>query len=142
MTPPYTYFIDRALGKSVGKALQEIGKNVELHNNHFIPDCPDTEWLPVVSQQNWIVLTKDINIGRNVLEVLAIAEYNARVFILTSGNITSSEMATIFQESIKKIEDIIRDYESPFIAKINRNKDVNLWKSSRELQSEQSFNLH
>lgn len=31
MTYQYIYFIDRALGKSVGQALQSIGVNIEFH---------------------------------------------------------------------------------------------------------------
>lgn len=131
--PPYIFFIDRALGKSVGRALRDIGRSVEFHNDHFVPECPDTEWLPIVSQKGWIVLTKDINIGRNFLEISSIAQFNARVFILTSGNICSQEMATIFQETIEKIEEKIRDYDSPFIAKINRNRKVVLFKSRQDL---------
>ena len=31
MNDQYTYFIDRALGKSVGKALQDMGVKIEFH---------------------------------------------------------------------------------------------------------------
>jgi hypothetical protein len=41
MTYQYTYFIDRALGKSIGEALQEIGVKIEFHHAHFAPDAPD-----------------------------------------------------------------------------------------------------
>ena len=73
MTYQYTYFIDRALGKSVGQSLQLLGVNIEFHHDHFAPDAPDTEWLPIVSQRGWVVLTKDERIGRNILEVQQIA---------------------------------------------------------------------
>jgi hypothetical protein len=39
--------------------------------------------------QGWIVLTKDVNIGRNILEVQQIARYQAQVFVLVSGNTKS-----------------------------------------------------
>ena len=89
MTYQYTYFIDRALGKSIGEALQKIGVKIEFHHAHFAPDAPDTQWLPIVSQRVWIVLTKDVNIGRNILEVQQIARYQAQVFVLVSGNTKS-----------------------------------------------------
>lgn len=46
MTSKYQqiYFLDRALGKSVGQALQAEGVNIEFHHEHFAPDAPDTEW--------------------------------------------------------------------------------------------------
>jgi hypothetical protein len=69
-----TFFIDRALGrKYVADALRNAGAKVEIHEDHFSPDSPDTEWLPEVSQRGWLILTKDDAIGRNILEQIAIA---------------------------------------------------------------------
>ncbi|MEB3119741.1 MAG: hypothetical protein VKL41_00780 [Snowella sp.] len=129
-----TYFLDRALGKSVGIALQAIGKKVEFHNDHFAPDSPDTEWLPIVSQRGWIVLTKDENIGRNILEVQAIADNKARVFILVSGNLSTQGMINIFVDVIKKIEKIVRGNSAPFIAKVYKDSRVTIWKNANTLR--------
>jgi len=129
-----TYFLDRALGKSVGIALQAIGKQVEFHNDHFAPDSPDTEWLPVVSQRGWIVLTKDENIGRNILEVQAIADNKARVFILVSGNLSTQGMINIFVDAIEKIEKIVKGNSAPFIAKVYKDSRVTIWKNANTLR--------
>ena len=129
-----TYFLDRALGKSVGNALQAIGKKVEFHNDHFAPDSPDTEWLPIVSQRGWIVLTKDENIGRNILEVQAIADNKARVFILVSGNLSTQGMINIFVDAIEKIEKIVKGNSAPFIAKVYKDSRVTIWKNANTLR--------
>lgn len=129
-----TYFLDRALGKSVGIALQAIGKKVEFHNNHFAPDSPDTEWLPIVSQRGWIVLTKDENIGRNILEVQAITDNKARVFILVSGNLSTQGMINIFVDAIDKIEKIVKGNSAPFIAKVYKDSRVTIWKNANTLR--------
>jgi predicted nuclease of predicted toxin-antitoxin system len=129
-----TYFLDRALGKSVGIALQAIGKKVEFHNDHFAPDSPDTEWLPIVSQRGWIVLTKDENIGRNILEVQAIADNKARVFILVSGNLSTQGMINIFVDAIEKIEKIVKGHSAPFIAKVYKDSRVTIWKNANTLR--------
>ncbi len=129
-----TYFLDRALGKSVGIALQAIGKQVEFHNDHFAPDSPDTEWLPIISQRGWIVLTKDENIGRNILEVQAIADNKARVFILVSGNLSTQGMINIFVDAIEKIEKIVKGNSAPFIAKVYKDSRVTIWKNANTLR--------
>ena len=129
-----TYFLDRALGKSVGIALQAIGKKVEFHNDHFAPDSPDTEWLPIVSQRGWIVLTKDENIGRNILEVQAIADNKARVFILISGNLSTQGMINIFVDAIEKTEKIVQENSAPFIAKVYKDSRVTIWKNANTLR--------
>ena len=127
MTYQYTYFIDRALGKSIGEALQEIGVKIEFHHAHFAPDAP------IVSQRGWIVLTKDVNIGRNILEVQQIARYQAQAFVLVSGNLPRQTMINIFVETIDKIEKIVQGNQAPFIAKIYQDFQVKLWKNKNEL---------
>ena len=134
MSFKHTYFIDRALGKSIGKALQSMGVKVEFHNQHFQPDSPDTEWLPIVSAQGWIVLTKDENIGRNPLEVKAMAASNAKVFALVSGNLTTAQMRSIFVDAIEKIDKFATGNQAPFIAKVYKNGQVKLWKNKTTLK--------
>lgn len=129
-----TFFLDRALGKSIGQALQQLGKQVEFHNDHFAPDSLDTQWLPIVSEQNWVVLTKDENIGRNALEVQSVAQFNARVFGLVSGSLSRQKMIDIFSNSIQAIEKIIQGNQAPFIAKIYQNATVTIWKNRNQLK--------
>jgi predicted nuclease of predicted toxin-antitoxin system len=130
----HTYFIDRALGKSVGKALQDLGVKVEFHKNHFLPNSPDIEWLTVVSQKDWIILTKDTNIGRNILEIQAMAYSNAKVFTLISANLNSATMIDIFEKTIEKIDNFATTNPAPFIAKIYKNATVKLWKNNTKLK--------
>ncbi|BAQ63217.1 hypothetical protein GM3708_3623 (plasmid) [Geminocystis sp. NIES-3708] len=129
----HIYFIDRALGKSVGEALQKLGVKVEFHHQHFAPDSPDIEWLPIVSQREWIVLTKDKNIGRNLLEIKAIASSNAKVFTLVSGNLNTAQMINIFVRVIQKIDNFSTNNQAPFIAKIYKDATVKLWKNHNQL---------
>jgi predicted nuclease of predicted toxin-antitoxin system len=129
-----TIFIDRAIGqKSVPEALRTAGATVEIHLDHFLPEAPDTEWLPVVSQRGWVVLTKDIAIGKNPLEVLAIAQANARVFILTSGNLKLSDMVSILVGSLEKVVRLTQGNQPPFIAKIYKDRQVTIWKTRHQL---------
>lgn len=133
MSFKHTYFMDRALGKSIGKTLQSMGVKVEFHNQHFQPDSPDTQWLPIVSGQGWIVLTKDENIGRNPLEVKTMAMANAKVFALVSGNLNSQQMIGIFVNAIEKIDKFAQGNNAPFIAKIYRNGQIKMWKNQTAL---------
>lgn len=130
----HTYFIDRALGKSVGFALQKLGVKIEFHQDHFASNSPDIEWLPIVSQQGWIVLTKDTNIGRNILEIRAMAYSNAKVFTLVSANLNTAKMINIFEELIEKIDKIAQSNKAPFIAKMYKDATVKIWKNKTILQ--------
>lgn len=129
-----TFFIDRALeSKTVLEALRLNGTSLELHSTHFQPDALDTEWLPVVSQRGWFVLTKDARIGRNPQEIRAIAAECAGVFILWDGNLRSLEIASLLVEVVNKLEKLAPMHQTPFIAKIYRDGSVKLWKSRKQL---------
>ncbi len=60
--PPsrYAFFIDRSLGsKIVANALRQAGAEVHIHDDYFPANARDEEWLRVVGQRGWVVLTKD-----------------------------------------------------------------------------------
>ena len=128
------FFIDRALeSKRFLQALRENGATIEIHSDHFAPDALDTEWLPVVSQKGWVVLTKDARIGRNPLELMAIARENVSVFILWSGNLPSQEIASLFVSIVTKLERFTNNHPAPFIAKIYKDRSVVMWKNRNQL---------
>ena len=59
-----TFFVDRSLGKQVGRRLREAGATVELHDDHFEETTKDSVWTPDVTARGWVILTKDKNIRR------------------------------------------------------------------------------
>jgi hypothetical protein len=129
-----TFFIDRAIGKKhVPAALRDFGAKIEVHADWFAPDAPDVEWLPIVSQKGWIVITKDERIGRNPLELMAIAEFHARVFIFVSGNLKRQQMADALVHAVTKMIKISQSNKAPFIAKVYRDSTVKLWRKQSQL---------
>jgi predicted nuclease of predicted toxin-antitoxin system len=135
--PPITFFIDRCLGsKKVVVALRQAGMIVEIHADHFAPDALDIEWLPQVGEREWVVLTKDANISRRTLEKMAVARAGIRLFILASQNLASVEMIDILVQAIEPMKNLVYNHPAPFIAKIYRNHQVEIWRSREELLSE------
>lgn len=127
------FFIDWCLGKAVANALIEAGALIEHHGDHFDQNTADTEWLSVVGDRGWVVLTKDQVIGRNQLELRAIASANVKVFSLASGNLTRQQMANLFVDVLEKLKKFTQGNQSPFIAKIYKGGKVKLWKSQAQL---------
>ncbi len=134
-SPPPIFFIDRALGQRlVAKALRKAGAQVEVHQDHFAPDSPDTEWLPEVSQRGWIVLTKDARIGVNLVEQIAVAQSGARVFILSlKEGATGTEMAAVLVQAMTSMTRLITSQPEPFLAKVYAFGKVRMWKDHRKL---------
>ncbi|MBD2067343.1 hypothetical protein H6F93_07340 [Leptolyngbya sp. FACHB-671] len=135
MTPPAqpVFFIDWCLGKTVANTLLEAGACVEHHGNYFTPNTPDAEWLSVVGDHGWIVLTKDKGIGTNPLELQVIARANVKVFSLASGNLTRQQMADLFAGVLKKLEKFTTGNQAPFIAKVYKDSRVELWRNRTQL---------
>jgi predicted nuclease of predicted toxin-antitoxin system len=133
----FVLFVDRALGRSaVPSALKLTGANVEIHMDHFAPDAPDIEWLSKVAESGWVVLTKDKNIGRNYLELRAVAQFKIRMFVLVSGNLTRQQMADTFVKAFPKMNNFCIGNKPPFIAKIYSSGKIQMWKDCVEIMKQ------
>jgi len=109
-----TLFVDRSLGKSVGRLLRGVGVAVELHDDHFAQTELDRNWIPIVTGRGWVILTKDKNIRRPSGEREDVLLAGAKVFTLTSGNMNAANMAAIFIRFVDEIEQIAATQTPPF----------------------------
>ena len=99
-----TFFIDRSLGsRLLSAALRSAGARVEIHDDHFRPDTPDTEWLGEVGRRGWLVLSKDVRIRRDRYERAVLLDAQAKAFLLTQQGLTGPEMAAIFVRALPEI---------------------------------------
>jgi PIN like domain len=129
------FFTDECLGRRVPQKLQEAGLDVRLYLDRFKPAVPDVEWLPVVSQSGWVVLTKDEMIGRRVAEQAVIAQCHARVFVMASTWINTQVVAEGFIKASKAMVRLAFEREAPFIAKVYKSGEVKLWKDCDRLKA-------
>ena len=90
------FFIDRCLGKKLADSLRNVEATVEIHDDHSKQDINDEDWLRIVGESNWVVLTKDQKIATRSWELKAVAEGNVRLFALVDGNVRGFVMAQAF----------------------------------------------
>jgi hypothetical protein len=122
-----TFFVDRSLGRGdVPNALRAAGARVEIHDDHFGQDAPDTEWLAKAGALAWLVLTKDRRIRRHRLELAALRAAGVGAFILTSANLSGSLMAAALVTALPKMLELAKTCPRPFVATITRTGDVTL----------------
>lgn len=134
LSTTFVFFIDRALGnRGVAEALRNAGACVEIHDDHFAPNEEDAVWLSQVALRNWIIVTKDEKIAYRNGEQSAIARTNARVFTFSSGNTSGLATAEAFQKALTKMIRFAQGNPSPFIAKVNKNGQVQAWKGRTQL---------
>jgi PIN domain-containing protein len=120
--------LDRSLGagKQVAAVLREAGLNIESHSSWFRHDTPDEIWLTVVGYFDWVVLKRDKNIGRNVIELDALLDAGIKSFVMASGQLRDVDNAMIFIRALPKILNMIDANDFPFIAKVFRDSKVEL----------------
>lgn len=97
-------FIDRcAWSNRLGDALSQLSVEFIPHHEHFAPDCPDDEWLPVVGKAGWIVLTRDKNIRRKPNELQAFKQNSVVAIVLASGQASAADTAELIVRIYPKL---------------------------------------
>lgn len=115
---PLEFFLDEAnSAHAIIEALRAAGETVHLHREHFTPGIPDTEWLPVIGEKGWIVLTKDAEIRRNGLERMALLNANTRSFVIVAKGMTGQQMAAMIIASLPKIKRFVAKHPAPLLPK-------------------------
>ncbi len=116
---PFTFFVDRSLGRKLAERLRAQGFAVEMHDDHFAIDATDTTWLTDVGRRGWIVLTKDKAIRRNALEREALVSSNVACFMLGRGDLSSDQMVTAFVAAMPRMQRVLRRSEPPLAASVS-----------------------
>jgi hypothetical protein len=129
-SPPedFTLYLDENLcnATAILDVLKMRGIRFEPHLAHFERGVPDEEWLPVVGERRWVLLTADKRIRYNLLEKRALKEYSIREFVFASGNMSGSEMAAALDKALPRMRRTCRKFQPPFVAAITRNGDVHM----------------
>lgn len=93
--PDIPLFLDRALDfDNLYHTLTQAGATVFRHRDYFDDDALDPDWLPVVGNKGWIVLTKDKAMQHSEIEKAAIRNARVRVFILVRSDLSGIEISS------------------------------------------------
>jgi predicted nuclease of predicted toxin-antitoxin system len=111
-------------GRIVQDVLRNNGFQIEVLEDHFPVNCPDTEWLMEAGKQGWVVLSKDKRIRRRNIEKQALIDANVAAFILTSGNLTGEQMGEALVKAHNRMIRFIEKHPRPFIATVTRDGRV------------------
>jgi hypothetical protein len=123
------FFLDRNLGRNkFSNILRAQGLRIEVHDEHFSPDASDPEWLSVVGEREWVVVTVDRRIRYRQLEWLAFKAGMVRAFAFSSGNLRAEEMAGIFLRALPEILRFLEEERAPFLATITKSGHVQMLK--------------
>lgn len=79
------------------------------------PAVPDTEWIPVVTAHQWLIITRDSNIAVNRAEIAAVRDNAARMVTLSGRDaIGTWNQLEILMTQWRQIQSLL-DQPGPFI---------------------------
>ena len=93
-----------------------------MHDDHFAPGTADADWLPIVGELGWCVLTQDSRIRYHDLEYEAYLAAGVPVFVLGSGNLMGDEAGHVLVRHLKKMKNMARSTPRPFIASVTKSR--------------------
>jgi len=123
-----TFFLDEnhCRNPHVIHAIEESGFTCEKHLDHFPPGVEDTEWLPVIAQRGWSLITTDARIWSNFIEREAVRKNEVRMFYFAKNNLAGREMGLALRRALPQMKRLLEIQVPPFTASISRNGDVTL----------------
>lgn len=113
------FFTDRDLGKKFPQILRDAGLMVERHADHFVPDCPDEQWLEEIGRRGWVAVTHDGRIRYKPNELAAVVQHRVPLLVVI-GHVPYSELAQAFVATQARIFDFVDRHKPPYIAKVYR----------------------
>ncbi len=116
-------FIDRSLGKGIGRALRQVKRfpaTVLLHDEQFPQRTDDDVWLARVGQEGWIAMGQDYSHHLWEVEKDAIRTHEVGMFYLWGARATQWEQFRVFARAWDAIEDASQR-QPPFLYRINRS---------------------
>lgn len=75
---------------------------------------PDATWLATAGAQGWIVLMRDQRVRHRALEMQALTSARVGAFVLTAGQATARETASVISAKLSKLLNIARSERKPF----------------------------
>ncbi len=136
---PFTWFVDRSLGRRIVADLRAAGFEVEEHDPHFAEDAPDAEWLGEAGRRGWVVLTKDKAVRHNALELAAIRTSGVACFSLGHGNLKAEQMAQAFIAARRRMEKTLRRFNPPTTVSVTATGHVRVLMAAGQLLAQPKY---
>ncbi len=128
MQREFTIFLDENQhnNQRILSLLVELEIRVERHGAHFPAGTPDAEWLPLLQDRGWCLLTTDQRIRFRPLERAAVKKARIGMFCFTSNNMSGAEMVAALRLALPQMRRHFTREQPPFIATISKGGHVSI----------------
>lgn len=80
-----TYFLDNTFSIRFAKVLQVLGEDVHHLQEDFPPDTKDENWIPIIGERGWIIVTGDNRIRTKQVNKIALKKANIPAVFMYDG---------------------------------------------------------
>lgn len=98
--------------------LREAGGVVHVHQDYFDQREKDHLWVPTAAKEGWPIISTDLRISRDLLEVEAVMTSGAAMFCMAGAHHPAEKQAQNFLRCLPSVVRILDTTERPFIAKV------------------------
>ncbi|TNF20892.1 MAG: hypothetical protein EP318_09215 [Rhodobacteraceae bacterium] len=122
-----TLYFDRNFGKRLPNALAKLRAPAEIrwHQGQGFPqNMPDDEWMEIVGEKDWVVLTQDIKFHLINHEIEAVRQHGIRCFYFPDGNSGMWKTLCTFIKCHNKILELSHETQPPFIFRVHGNGSI------------------
>lgn len=113
-----TFFFDNNLSPKLAHGFREFGEDVVHLIDVFPPTAQDTDWLPVIGEKGWILVTRDKKIRRRPAELAAYRLNGIGGFVLTGKNIEGWRIVRQLVNRWLKMKELAESTRKPFLYRI------------------------
>ena len=117
------FFFDRAIGKSIPRALRELRlpEEIRIHDELFAIDADDDVWLNDIGVKGWTVISQDVHFHSNEAEWDAVLRQNIGVFYFPGQNSPRWSTFKLLVRCYDQIVKLAAATPRPYIYQVQRN---------------------
>lgn len=112
------FFIDNNLSVNLARGMRAFGEDVDHLQDHFPDDCPDTEWLKYIGDNDYFLITRDDAIRRKPAELSAFKRYGVGAFFLGGKNRTVWQLVQQIVRNWPRIHEYAGRTRRPFAFRV------------------------
>lgn len=123
------FFFDRCFGTGLPKWLTGIQTpfEIEFHDDKkhgFNETTSDDEWLNVIGQHKWVVLSHDKRFHKDSMAIEAVRQHKVACFYIDGGSLKSWDKLVLFCRCYIRIREIVKRTKPPYIYRVTHQGRV------------------
>ncbi len=112
------FFFDNNLGTNLANGFRAFGEDVVHLVDEFHQNADDTQWLPIIGQRGWVLVTKDRRIRYRPAEIAAYRSNRIGGFVLSGKNVNGWAIIQQLVRNWPRMKELVEKTRAPFLYRV------------------------